>query len=87
VTYQVEFSRRAEKQFKALPQQIQNRLQSRIDTLAENPRSVNATKLEGEENQYRIRVGNYRIVYEIQDRVFLIILLRIGHRREVYRKL
>lgn len=87
MTYQVEFSRRAEKQFKALPQQIQNRLQSRIDTLAENPRSVNATKLEGEENQYRIRVGNYRIVYEIQDRVFLIILLRIGHRREVYRKL
>lgn len=79
-------SRRAEKQFKALHQQIQDRLQPRIDALAENPRPVNVTKLEGEENQYRIRVGNYRIVYEIQDPVLLIILLRIGHRREVYRK-
>ncbi|PSB46866.1 type II toxin-antitoxin system mRNA interferase toxin, RelE/StbE family [Cyanosarcina cf. burmensis CCALA 770] len=85
MTYQVEFSRQAQKQFDALPRQIQQRLQPQIDTLAEEPRPSGVKKLKGAENQYRIRVGSYRIVYEIQDAVLLIILLRIGHRREIYR--
>ena len=61
--YQVEFSKQAEKQFKDLPQQIQNRLQLRIDALGENPRPTGGKKLEGAENQYRIRLGDYRLVY------------------------
>ncbi|OWY63264.1 hypothetical protein B7486_54060 [cyanobacterium TDX16] len=85
MTYQVEFSRQAQKQFEALPRQIQQRLQPQIDTLAEEPRPSGVKKLKGAENQYRIRVGSYRIVYEIQDAVLLVILLRIGHRREIYR--
>jgi len=85
VTYQVEFSRQAQKQFEALPRQIQQRLQPQIDTLVEEPRPSGVKKLKGAENQYRIRVGSYRIVYEIQDAVLLVILLRIGHRREIYR--
>ena len=86
MTYKVEFSRRAEKQFEALPQQIQIRLRPRIDELALYPRPPSARKLEGAENQYRIRVGDYRIIYEIQDSILHIILVRIGHRSEVYRK-
>lgn len=84
--YQVEFSKQAEKQFKDLPQQIQNRLQLRIDALGENPRPTGVKKLEGAENQYRIRLGDYRLVYQIQDAILLIILVRIGHRSEVYRR-
>lgn len=85
--YKIEFSKRAEKQFEDLPKQIQQRLQPRIDALAENPRPPGVKKLEETENQYRLRVGDYRIVYETQDAILLVILLRVGHRSEVYRKL
>lgn len=85
--YRIEFSRCAEKQFKKLPSQIQQLLRPQIDALVENPRPTGVKKLEGEDNRYRIRVGNYRVVYEVQQEVLLVILLRIGHRREVYRKL
>ena len=64
MSYQVELSKQAEKQFKALPQQIQKHLQLLIDALTENPRPSDVKKLEGAENQYRIRVGDYRIVYQ-----------------------
>lgn len=86
MAYQIEFSKRAEKQFEALAQQIQNRLQPQIDALAHDPRPSGIKKLEGIENQYRLRVGDYRIVYEIQDTSLLIILVRIGHRSDIYRK-
>lgn len=84
--YQIEFSRRAEKQFEDLPQQIQQRIRPRIDALAEDPRPPGVKKLEETENQYRLRVGDYRIVYEIQDAILLVILVRIGHRSDVYRR-
>lgn len=86
MAYRIEFSKQAEKQFEDLPQQIQQRLQPRIDTLALEPRPPGVKKLKRSENQYRIRVGDYRIVYEVQDVILLVILLRIGHRSEVYRK-
>ncbi len=84
--YQIEFSRRAEKQFEDLPQQIQQRIRPRIDALAEDPRPPGVKKLEETENQYRLRVGDYRIVYEIHDAILLVILVRIGHRSDVYRR-
>ena len=86
MSYQVELSKQAEKQFKALPQQIQRRLQLRIDALTENPRPSRIKKLEGAQSQYRIRVGDYRIVYDIQEAILLILIVRIGHRSEVYRR-
>lgn len=84
MTYQIDFSKQAEKQFDALPTQVQQRLQPRIDALAETPRPPGVLKMEGEENLYRIRVGNYRIIYEIQDRVLLIVVVKVGHRSNVY---
>jgi len=86
VAYRIEFSKRAEKEFESLPLQIQIRLQHRIDALALDPRPSGVKQLKDAENQYRLRVGSYRIVYEIQDAILLVILLRVGHRREVYRK-
>lgn len=86
MVYRLEFSKRAEQEFSALPRQIQQRLQPRIDGLAVDPRPPGVKKLAGTDNQYRLRVGDYRIVYELQDQILLVILLRIGHRREIYRQ-
>lgn len=86
MNYLIEFSKKAEKQFLALPQSIQERLVPQIDALAENPRPPKVKKLVGEENQYRIRVGDYRIVYQIQDQLLLVLILKIGHRSDVYRQ-
>ena len=57
----------------------------RIDRLVENPRPVGAIKLAGEEGVYRLRSGDYRILYTLQDNLLLVLVLKIGHRREVYR--
>lgn len=69
----------------ALPREAQERVRAKIDALAATPRPVGVEKLAGEAGTYRVRVGTFRIIYEIHDRVLLIVLLKIGHRREVYR--
>lgn len=53
--------------------------------LAENPRPIGSEKLTGSEDLHRIRVGDYRILYQIQDDALLVLVVKIGHRREVYR--
>ncbi len=85
MVYQVELSPRAARDLKKLPKEVRQRLQKDIEGLATNPRPRGVVKLQGEENAYRIRVGDYRILYEIHDRVLLVILLKVGNRREVYR--
>ncbi len=84
MSYQVEFSRGARKQFRKLSLNIKRRIQSKINELAIEPRPNRVKKLQGEDNLYRIRVGDYRIVYEIKDDVLLIIVIRVKHRSEVY---
>jgi mRNA interferase RelE/StbE len=87
MTYTIEFSNKAEKQFKSLPPQTQERLQPKIDALAQEPRPRGAIELSDvEEDTYRIRVGDYRILYEISDRVLLVWVVEVGHRREIYRQ-
>ncbi len=66
---------------------MQLRLRPKIDALAGNPRPRGAEALAGEPNLYRIRVGDYRIIYQIRDRVLLVVLVRIRHRRDAYRNL
>jgi mRNA interferase RelE/StbE len=85
MNYQIEFVKQAVKQFKALPTQEQERLQPRIDALATEPRPSGVVKLAGADDLYRIRVGDYRIIYSIQDEQLLILVVKIGHRRDVYR--
>ena len=83
--YQIEFSRQADRQFRNLPSQIQQRLKSRIDSLATTPRPHGSEKLSGVDQLYRIRVGVYRIIYAVEDNRLLVLVLKVGHRREVYR--
>ena len=64
---------------------LQQRLAVAFDKLAENPRRIGAEKLAGGENRYRFRVGDYRIIYEIHDRVLLVLILAVSDRKEIYR--
>ena len=84
--YRVEFAPRAEREFKKLTRPVQVRLKTRIDALAEeNPRPKGVERLSGEEPLYRIRGGDYRVIYAIGDEVLLVLVVRVGHRRDVYR--
>jgi mRNA interferase RelE/StbE len=83
--YQIDFVPAARRQFQKLSRDLQERLARTIDGLADNPRPHGAIKLEGAEDAYRIRVGDYRIIYEIRDTVLTVLIVRVGHRREVYR--
>jgi mRNA interferase RelE/StbE len=68
-----------------LPRAVQATLQPEIDGLASEPRPHGVEKMSGEENAYRVRVGDYRIIYEIHDAFLIVVVIRGGHRREVYR--
>jgi mRNA interferase RelE/StbE len=83
--YRVEFSPRADRDFDALPRHVKAPVKARIDALAVNPRPHGVERMSGESDVYRVRSGTYRIVYQIRDRVLTVLLLKIGHRREVYR--
>ncbi|MGB7631413.1 MAG: type II toxin-antitoxin system RelE/ParE family toxin [Candidatus Deferrimicrobium sp.] len=84
-TYTVEFTHRAEKDFRALPPEIRRRLASKIDALAIDPRPQGVRILAGTEDIFRLRVGDYRILYRILDDRLVVLLVKIGHRREIYR--
>jgi mRNA interferase RelE/StbE len=84
MTYHIEFVKQAAKQLKSLSTEEQQRIKIKIDALADVPRPDGVVKLAGEDNLYRIRVGNYRIIYSIQDNQLLVLVLKIGHRRDVY---
>ena len=84
MTYRIEFVKQSAKQLKCLPTEEQQKIKIKIDALADVPRPDDVVKLTGEDNLYRIRVGNYRIIYSIQDNQLLVLVLKIGHRRDVY---
>ena len=85
MTYKIELSRSAQKQISELPHNEIKKIAKRIDKLASNPLPPGHEKLKGQEEIYRIRQGDYRILYSIFEARLLILILKIGHRREVYR--
>lgn len=86
MTYRIEFRPAARRDLKDLPRDVLDRVSRKISALAENPRPLGVEKLSGsEEDFYRIRVGDYRVLYRIEDKVLLIIIIKSRHRREVYR--
>lgn len=87
MAYRVDISPRAASEFRSLTKATQRRLQPHIDALAETPRPPGITKLSGTDDLYRLRVGDYRIIYRIDDDVLHILVVMIGHRRDIYRRL
>jgi mRNA interferase RelE/StbE len=83
--YRLELSASAEKQFRKLQKSVQLRIVRVIRNLASDPRPRGARRLQGYDDVYRVRTGVYRIIYSIEDRRLLIIILKIGHRKDVYR--
>jgi mRNA interferase RelE/StbE len=83
--YDVEFSPAAMRELEKLPRDFQRDCVAAIECLQEEPRPHGCVKMRGQEQSYRIRVGDYRVVYDIYDRVLLVLVLRVRHRREVYK--
>ena len=82
--YAVHLIRSAEKELNRLPLTVYNRLRVKILSLEENPRPRGVKRLSGRE-EYRLRVGDYRILYLIDDKRSTVTVIAVGHRREVYR--
>jgi mRNA interferase RelE/StbE len=85
--YRITLTPTARRDLAALPVDILRRVDKRILALTSNPRPNNAKKLKGAHDLYRIRVGTYRIIYEVQDRISEVTIARIRHRRDVFRNL
>jgi mRNA interferase RelE/StbE len=82
--YQVILPKSVQKELNRLPDEIANRILARLTELETNPRPADVKKLKGR-GAWRIHVGDYRVIYEIHDHVLQIIVITIGHRREIYR--
>lgn len=82
--YQIILPKSVQKELDHLPDEIANRILARLAGLEANPRPADVKKLKGRD-AWRIRVGDYRVIYEIQDRILQIIVIHAGHRREIYR--
>lgn len=84
-SYRIEWRRSTKKDLRKIPPQDVARIVDRVNALAEEPIPDGAKKLSGSENAFRIRVGDYRILYEIYGNLLIIEVIKIGHRRDVYR--
>ncbi len=87
MAYIVELKPSAFRSLAKLPKEDQRIIRSRIDALASNPFPPNVKKLERIENLYRLRVGDYRVIYQVQKKILLILVVAIGHRKEIYRQI
>ena len=83
--YLVELRPAAARTLRDLPASDRRRIAARIDALASNPRPAGVKLLAGPERLWRLRVGDFRIIYQVADEVLRVLVIRIGHRREVYR--
>lgn len=82
--FSVQITPAAERQLRTFDPQVRRRIQAAIDLLASNPRPPKATQLVGGAGEWRVRTGDYRIIYEIHDDQLVVLVLRVGHRRDIY---
>lgn len=84
MTYRIEYTSAAARQVKKLPHPIRGRIMDAVDGLAEDARPPGARKLVGERTAWRIRVGDYRVIYDLVEQELTVTVVRASHRREVY---
>ena len=84
--YEIIIKPSAEKGLDRLPRSARKRIVEALEKLRANPRPPGAIKLAGEENAWRIRIGDYRILYEIHDKELVVLVVRVAHRKDAYRK-
>jgi mRNA interferase RelE/StbE len=85
VAYQVDFTTAAARQVRKLPKPARTRLLAAVAALANDPRPSGARKLVGEATAWRVRIGDYRVIYDVFDQTLTVTVVRAGHRRDVYR--
>ena len=87
VKYRIEFNKAFLKDLKKIQVKYRNKILKKIDALADNPRPDGCKKLQGSSSPalYRIRCGDYRVIYTIEDNVLLIVVIEAGQRKEIYR--
>ena len=85
MTYTVIVPKPFKKQLYSLPEDVQERILKKVARLSEAPRLPGSIKLKGYENEYRLRIGDYRVRYEIDDRNLTVLLLHCQHRKDVYK--
>jgi mRNA interferase RelE/StbE len=83
--YRIVFRKSVAKDLRRIPNQDLRRILAVIDSLSEEPRPSGVEKLSGQE-RYRVRQGSYRIIYEINDREVVVVVVKVGHRKDVYRR-
>lgn len=83
--YAVAFRRSAERELARLPEAVRVRILAGIGGLRQNPRPHGSIKLQGSRNAYRIRIGNYRVLYTVEDEIRIVLIEEIGDRKDVYR--
>ena len=86
VRYRIVFTPAAERAFLALPKDVQRRIDQRLLALQEHPRPTGIKALKGDAGVLRLRVGDYRVLYTVNDVQVVVVIVSVGHRREVYRR-
>lgn len=86
MTYRIEVAPAAVRQLRKLDPAARRRVQAAIELLADQPRPSGAKKLAGGDGEWRVRTGEYRIVYEVQDDVLRVLVVAAGHRRDIYQR-
>jgi mRNA interferase RelE/StbE len=85
--YTIKFRPAVEKNLRTLPQKDLIRIKRKIDALAENLPDRAITKMKGNNNFHKVRVGDYRVIFEIHDDTLVILVVKIGHRKDIYKHL
>ncbi len=87
--YSIEFTFSAAKEFKLLPKQVKEKILEAIHLLSLNPYSdfLSVKKIKNHNVLYRIRISDYRLIYEVKNKTLIIVIIKIGHRRDIYQKL
>jgi mRNA interferase RelE/StbE len=83
--YEVSLERKAERDLKKLPAEVFNRIIPQLKALAKKPKPSGCRKITGSQNDWRIRIGDYRVIYEIDEEEKVVKVMRIRHRKDVYR--
>lgn len=85
MAYEIQLTSRAQKSLKKLEKRVLAKIASIIDSLETDPRPNGVKKMKGHDNRYRVREGDYRVVYQIDDGKLLVLIIDIGHRKDIYR--
>lgn len=86
-SYSIEYKKSVEKELRKLPSTQLKNIITKISALARNPRPTGSVKLRGASNLFRIRFADYRIIYQVHDDKLIVLVVKVGHRREIYRDL